>query len=181
MLTDLMELGRLESGAFELQIQPVLMSELVSRVVTRVNGEQHRTRVAHKVSYSVEPQELELRADSRRLEQVLTDLLTNAFRYSPDGGQIRVLARWEPQTGEVFVSVTDSGVGIPPEERAQIFEHSFRGARGRKLAAQGLGLGLYVGKRLIQAHGGEIGVEDGPNGRGSTFWFTLPINAGPSS
>src|SRR5687768_15670010 len=158
MVTDLVELGRLESGAFELERQPVVIKELISRVLMRVNGEHQVSRASHEVICSVEPEGLKVWADSRRLDQVLTNLLANAVRYSPDGKLVSVSARLEPQAGEVRVSVTDSGVGVPSDERAHIFERCFRGVQGRKLAAQGLGLGLYVSRRIVEAHGGAMGV-----------------------
>ncbi len=115
----------------------------------------------------------QIAADPDRLERILMNLLTNALKYS--ALETEVLLRAEKTDGEVTVSVTDYGMGIPPEDLPHIFERFYQPTAGRK--AGGLGLGLYISKMLVEAHGGRVGVES-ELGRGSTFWFTLPL-AGP--
>jgi two-component system sensor histidine kinase MtrB len=112
--------------------------------------------------------------DKARLEQVLHHLLTNAVRYSPDGGQIVLWLTAGART--VRLSVSDEGLGIPADTMPHIFERFYRGAPTAGLA-NGLGLGLFVSRRLVEAHGGRIKVVSKPL-RGSTFLISLPCDAG---
>jgi len=109
-------------------------------------------------------------ADEDRVVQVLVNLLTNASKYGPAGQTIQVSSR---RLGDfVRVQVQDQGPGIAPEARSHLFERFYRAKRGRK-EATGLGLGLALAKAIVEAHGGQIGVESEP-GHGAIFWFTLP-------
>ena len=123
------------------------------------------------------PSELpEVMADRRRVAQVLGNLLTNALRHTPSGGCVTLSAT---ASGErVKVTVADTGAGIPPEDLPYIFERFWRGEKSRSRAGGGAGLGLAIAKHLIQAHGGQIGVESpSEEGEGTTFYFTLPAVA----
>jgi len=116
------------------------------------------------------PSDLAVRADSTRFKQVLMNLLGNAIKFTPEGGDIRLLA--SRRNGEVRVEVRDSGPGIPAEEQQRIFEAFYRiGESAQK--AEGTGLGLAITQRLVQLHGGKLGIESQP-GSGSCFYFTLP-------
>jgi signal transduction histidine kinase len=122
---------------------------------------------------TVFPQSLpDLVGDSEQLERVVGNLLDNAISYTPAGGSIRLTAEQCKQ--DVCVSVTDSGPGVPVEYRDHIFERFARvpGSKGRR---RGFGLGLYLCRQVVQAHGGRIWVETGPGGIGSRFAFTLPV------
>jgi len=119
------------------------------------------------------PSELpEVMADRRRVAQVLGNLLTNALRHTPSGGCVTLSAA--ASEGMMRVTVADTGAGIPPEDLPYIFERFWRGEKSRSRAGGGAGLGLAIAKHLIQAHGGEIGVETDEMGEGTTFYFTLP-------
>jgi two-component system OmpR family sensor kinase/two-component system sensor histidine kinase BaeS len=126
------------------------------------------------------PTELpEVMADRRRIGQVLGNLLTNALRHTPAGGRVTLSA--VVSEGMIRVTVADTGLGIPPEDVPYIFERFWRGEKSRSRAGGGAGLGLAIAKHLVQAHGGEIGVESpstglkiGEVGEGTTFYFTLP-------
>jgi signal transduction histidine kinase len=119
-------------------------------------------------------------ADQRRIAQVLGNLLTNALRHTPSGGRVTLSAAVSERM--VRVTVADTGTGIPPEDLPYIFERFWRGEKSRSRAGGGAGLGLAIAKHLVQAHGGEIGVESpsveglraGGVGEGTTFYFTLP-------
>lgn|GEM_PF-4878455 len=187
MIGDLVESGRLESGMQAIEKEPSDLAGLVQNVIRRMNTEQRyaKKEPRHTIEASIAPDLPEVHLDKGRIDQVLTNLLANAIKYGPDGGEITVrveAARERTQVdgiqvpaNSVLVSVTDQGVGIPPEEREHIFERGFRGARGKSVSSQGLGLGLYICRLAVDAHGGRIGVKDGPAGVGSTFWLTLPI------
>ncbi len=111
-------------------------------------------------------------ADPIRVEQVLRNLLDNAAKYSPEGGAIEV--RGEFLAGRLTVSVRDQGPGIPPEDRERVFGRFQRGSTARRPGSTGVGLGLAICRRLVEAHGGRIWADSAPGG-GSAFFFTLPV------
>jgi signal transduction histidine kinase len=129
------------------------------------------------------PTELpEVMADRRRIAQVLGNLLTNALRHTPSGGRVTLSSVGSEKA--VRVTVTDTGAGIPPEDLPYTFERFWRGEKSRSRAGGGAGRGLAIAKHLVQAHGGEIGVESpstmlktGEVGEGTTFYFTLPLSS----
>jgi signal transduction histidine kinase len=149
----------------ELAREPTDLVELL-RVVA--SGVQSLTRV-HTIRLDMPPT-LEGVWDGARLDQVLQNLLTNAVKYSPEGGTIVV--RVESTAAGATVSVSDPGLGIPAEELTHVFERFYRAARTRRL--EGTGLGLYICKGIIAAHGGRLWVESDGAGLGSTFTFSLP-------
>jgi signal transduction histidine kinase len=109
--------------------------------------------------------------DTRRVQRVLANLVQNALRHTPSDGTIRIEAK--EAGGEVRVSVSDSGEGIPSEEIPHVFEQFFRGDRARSRDEGGSGLGLSIAQRIVAAHGGRIWADSEP-GKGATFTFTLP-------
>jgi signal transduction histidine kinase len=122
-------------------------------------------------------------ADPSRIEQVVTNFLSNALKYSPPGRPVTVRVRVESGATppRVRVAVRDRGPGLPPEERDHVWSRFYRaaGITERSGSAIGLGLGLYISRTIVERHGGAVGVEGAP-GEGSTFWFTLPL-AGPAA
>lgn len=116
-----------------------------------------------------------LQADRHRLLQVLANLVGNALKYSPTGSPVILSAWLEPET--LAIAVRDRGPGIPTEELPRIFERYHRGTDGHARAPEGVGLGLYVSREIVRAHGGELTVQSQP-GRGSTFVVALPIGDG---
>ena len=112
-------------------------------------------------------------ADRDKIERVVTNLVDNAVKYTPNGGQITLAARAEAE--HLLLSVTDTGPGIPEEQRQRIFER-FAQVKGDTRARRGFGLGLAYCRLAVEAHGGRIWVEPGPGGVGSRFAFTLPIS-----
>jgi signal transduction histidine kinase len=118
-------------------------------------------------------------ADWRRITQVLSNLLTNALRHTPEGGCVTMSGQLcttadEGDEGMIVVTVADTGTGIPPEDLPYIFERFWRGERSRSRAGGGTGLGLAIARQLVEMHGGTVRVESTP-GRGSRFQFTLPV------
>ena len=114
-----------------------------------------------------------IRADERKLKQVLLNLLSNAIKFTPEGGRIEVRAA--PVDGSVEVSVTDTGVGIAPEDQQAVFEE-FRQVGPAAKRVEGTGLGLALSRKFVELHGGRISVRS-EVGRGSTFTFTLPVRS----
>lgn len=163
MILDLVDAARMESHQLKLDLAPLDVSSFAMELKTRLVGTLDTNRIW--VETPKEPTIVQV--DPNRLERILTNLLSNALKYSQD----RVLLRVERADGELQVSVIDWGQGIVPEDLPHIFERFHRPRKGRK--AGGLGLGLHITRILVEAHGGRIWAESKP-GRGSTFSFTLP-------
>jgi len=168
MVEELLELSRIESGRVPLRLAPALPVHLIERAVERlaVQAERAGLSVAIDCPADLPP----VLADAPRLEQVLVNLLHNAIKFTPGGGQIHLAA--EARAGQVCFSVRDNGAGIPAEALPRIFERFYKADRAR--ASRGTGLGLAIARHLVEAHGGKIWVES-QEGRGSTFYFDIPL------
>jgi two-component system sensor histidine kinase/response regulator len=153
-----------------LVVQPFSLSELAESVVANLNPDRLLIEAGVKIHCDFAPDTPLIRADRERLTQVLENLLSNAIKFSPDGGQI-TLRIWS-EKAFVYMSVSDTGIGIPPDKLARIFERFYQvdGSTTRRFG--GAGLGLTLCKQIIEAHGGQIYVES-EVGKGTTFWFTL--------
>jgi len=170
LISDLLDMSALDSG--RMQIQPEMI-DIVAVVSDAVEEAQPAAQAKdHRLSAHM-PDRLPVLADRKRILQVLANLVNNALKYTPPGGNIEVsVERRDPW---VEVRVRDDGIGIPPEEQAQLFEKFFRTTTGRRTTG-GTGLGLAIARSLIDLHGGNIWVES--NGQsGSTFVFTLPTRS----
>jgi len=129
-------------------------------------------RRGSRLERTIDEQQGSIRADERKVKQVLLNLLSNALKFTPEGG--RICVRAELRDGMAEVSVSDTGVGIAPEDQAAVFEE-FRQVGAAEKKAEGTGLGLAISRRFIELHGGRIWVESRV-GTGSTFAFTLPLH-----
>jgi signal transduction histidine kinase len=165
MIRDLVDAVRLDAGRLQMAPEPLDLRRWAPERLQLAAGVLDVSRVAFDVAPDVPP----VLADPHRLERVLTNLVGNALKYSPAGSPVRVVAA--RRAGMVEVKVVDRGVGIAPEDLPKMFQRFFRGRLTAK--SEGLGLGLYIVRRLVEAHGGRIRVESRP-GEGSTFTFTLP-------
>ncbi len=171
MVQELLDLARVESGQAPLHIAPVSVEALVTQAVERMRLQALRAGLRLDV---VLPQGLpNVLADEERIHQVLMNLLHNAIKFTPSGGQVEVSARAEGE--EVILSVRDTGVGISPRDLPRIFERFYRADRAR--SGGGTGLGLAIAKHIVQSHGGRIWAES-VEGQGSVFSFSLPIFKG---
>ena len=170
LINDILDLAKVEAGRMDLELSNFSLGATLESSLSIL-----RERAAgHRISLSIErPTDLDMiTADERKVKQVLLNLLTNAVKFTPDGGSVRVTVSAEE--GALRVSVRDSGIGIAPEEHERIFEE-FKQARGPGQSRQeGTGLGLALAKRFVELHGGRIWVESQP-GHGSVFAFTLPM------
>lgn len=169
----LLDVSRLQLGRLEIVRQP---TDLVA-LAHEVQESLQTTTTRHRIIVDAEPAEIIGNWDADRLRQVLSNLVGNAIKYAP-GGLVTILLRREDAQADAFV--TDQGPGIPPEQLPHIFERLRQAGRTARERAGGLGLGLYLSRGIIEAHGGRIGVATEP-GRGSTFWFTLPLRQGEVS
>jgi PAS domain S-box-containing protein/excisionase family DNA binding protein len=169
LLGHLLDISRINAGKLILDVQQVDLVAMVEEVVKNA-----RTRNStHQITLTAPPA-LDVEADSLRLEQVLTNLLDNAMKYSAEGSPIEIDVS-QAGEGTLEIAVRDHGVGIPSEKRARIFERFYQ-AHGSGFQS-GLGLGLYVSGEIVELHGGEIRAEFPPDG-GSRFVVRLPIQSG---
>ena len=169
MLRTLTDISEAETGVMRLQRSTVRVPELVADILELYGYAAGDKRIRLESDL---PAELAIEADADRLRQVLANLLDNAVKYTPEGGRVTVNARREGE--QVVITVSDTGVGIPPEELPQVWERLFRGDRSR--STPGLGLGLSLVRAIVQAHGGSVTAESRP-GEGARFSLHLPASA----
>ena len=167
LINDVLDLAKVEAGRLELAKYPIDLAHAVSESVAGLRPLADRKR--QRISVSVEPHLVEV--DPGRLRQILYNLLSNAIKYTPDGGSIEVTGVRDG--ADVRIAVSDTGIGISPDDQEHVFEE-FRQVGDRAGHVAGTGLGLALTRRLVEAHGGRIGVES-EVGRGSVFTVVLPI------
>jgi two-component system, OmpR family, phosphate regulon sensor histidine kinase PhoR len=167
LVEELLELSRIESGAAPLHFAQIDASALVTDSVRRFAQQAERSGISLRAD--VQPQPLTIIGDAERLERALGNLIANALKFTPEKGRITVAAT--PVDGDIAISVTDTGIGIEPEQQARVFERFYKADRGR--GDGGTGLGLAIVKHIVLAHEGTVAVESRP-GRGSTFTMRLP-------
>ena len=171
LVQDLLDVSRIEAGRLKLDIGRVEMAEVIEDAVRGVRRQVEAK--GQELDIAVPRTLPSVLADRNRLVQVLVNLLSNAYKYTPEGGQIRVIA--EAEDGEfVRCSVADTGIGMTPEEQERLFTKYFRSNNPAVRNVPGTGLGLVITKSLVELQGGNIWVESEP-GRGSTFTFTVPV------
>jgi PAS domain S-box-containing protein len=179
LVNDFLDLARLEGAGVKLDLSRVPLSELVSTVVDDLAP----LAEAGQLQLLFEPprQEISAVADRRRLAQALTNLLSNALKFTPPGGRVEVIV--QRRGARIEIGVSDTGPGIPPQELSHIFDRFTRGENINDKVA-GTGLGLMIVRQVVEAHGGSVWV-DSRVGEGSTFWFSLdteaPVTARPDA
>jgi len=170
LVDDLLDLSLLESKRVTLDLKPVDLGDLVAHTVDKLRP---LAQTSHLTLVQSAPSGLVVFADANRLEQVLTNLVDNALKYTPAGGRIEVQAA--AVNGEVEVAVFDTGNGIRPEDLPHVFERFYRADRSRTRGSGGTGLGLAIAKHIVEAHGGRISVSSRVD-EGTTFKFSIPRN-----
>jgi signal transduction histidine kinase len=169
LIGGLLEAGRTESLRPQLRRRRVNLVELLVRVV----AEQQRVSEHHVLRLEAPGRSLHAEVDGDLIEQALLNLIGNAIKYSPDGGEVLVqLVR--AGAGRAAISVTDNGIGIAPEEQALVFERFYRSQNSAARAAGGMGLGLYLCRRIAAEHNGDLTLWSAPH-QGSTFTLALPL------
>jgi signal transduction histidine kinase len=166
MISDLVDGALQAAGNLRLDLQPIELQGYVAELMARMQGSLETDRVELTLS---ERPPLLVRADPGRLERILVNLLSNALKYSPGEARVRVDA--EARGGWIYVTISDRGPGIAPEDMTHLFERYYRGRAARDQA--GLGVGLHSTRLLVEAHGGRITVENSPDG-GASFTVVLP-------
>ena len=178
LVSELLELSRIESGLAPMVIEPVQAEQLVREVMARMLPQAQRHRVVLRTE--IQDGNVLVAADSKQIARTLVNLVHNAIKFTPSGGVVTIgtLSQTGGQTQRFFVR--DSGVGIREEELSRIFERFYKADRARSKTdyigpgGSGSGLGLAIARHVVEAHGGRITVESTP-GQGSTFTFTLPV------
>ncbi|MCS7220480.1 MAG: ATP-binding protein [Anaerolineae bacterium] len=174
LIDNLLDASRIQAGVLKLEMGDVNLPQLVRRAVERFSTQtdRHQFEIDFPEDFPI------VLGDDERLRQVLDNLISNAIKYSPDGGVIRI-GGWADED-QVTVYVADQGIGIPPEEHSRLFNRFYRVDSSLRRKTQGAGLGLFLCKSLVEAHGGHIWFRSEP-GKGSTFFFSLPIAKGEAA
>jgi signal transduction histidine kinase len=172
LINDILDLSKIEAGRMELELTEFDLPTAIENALTLVRERAGRRSIA--LQTHIDNRVGQIQADERKVRQVVLNLLSNAIKFTPEGGRIEVQA--VPRDGLIAVSVSDTGVGIAPEDQEKVFEE-FRqvGTAAKKI--EGTGLGLTLCRKFVELHGGKIWVKS-EVGVGSTFTFTLPIHRG---
>ncbi|MDW8102870.1 MAG: response regulator [Anaerolineae bacterium] len=168
LLKDLLDFRQLEKKAVSLQVESVFLPELVGKVLESYEPLANDKKL--EIAIDIPPEVHRVQADPAKLEVVLSNLISNAIKFTPPGGKITIGARLGDRP---YMFVKDTGIGIPPEEKEKIFLSFYQIGEPLNRGQKGFGLGLYITKELVNMWGGRIWVES-EVGKGSTFWFTLP-------
>ena len=169
LINDILDLSKIEAGRLELRTEPFDLGAVVEESLTSFRA------LARAKSISIETDLLPnvaLEADRLRFKQIVVNLLSNAVKFTPEGGRVRIAARL--QDSSVIVSIADTGIGIPKEAHAAVFDEFYQIGETTKGVREGTGLGLAITKRLVEQHGGRIELESEP-GKGSCFTFSVPL------
>jgi signal transduction histidine kinase/CheY-like chemotaxis protein len=173
LVNDFLDLQRIESGREVFHFSETDLVPLVNNVIATQELEED---VPHKIRSELIPSAV-VYGDANRIQQVIVNLLTNAIKYSPGGGEISLTMR--QSESEVIISIRDEGVGIPTEELGQLFERFYRGNVAQQQRIRGTGLGLALCREIVRGHGGRIWAESEGANRGATFSFALPLPKQP--
>ncbi len=174
LINGLLDLSRIESGKFAVQIGPVPVAGLVNEALSLMQPLAQRSGIALPAALEA-PADLHLLADHTRLMQVLLNLLSNAIKYNRDQGSVSV--EWLAEEGEVTIGVRDTGLGLTREQSMRLFE-PFQRLHAQAATIEGTGIGLALSRRLVEAMGGQIGVDSEP-GMGCLFWVRMPQAEAP--
>ncbi len=175
LINELLDLQRIAAGRMQIKPEAVDVAALFDEAAGTVTAQAQKHR--HTLVVTPPPKGLRVQADPGRVRQVLLNLLSNAIKFTPDGGRVTVAARavngGDGEGSYIRVAVTDTGIGIAAEDQPKLFQEFSQLDASAARKYEGTGLGLALSRRLIELHGGTIGVES-QLGKGSTFWFTLP-------
>ncbi len=170
LINDLLDLARLQDPDLRLEREPVALHEVLDEVIDAMAAQAREKRI--DVACDVESQLPCLQVNPRHAKQLWNNLISNAIKYTPEGGNVRISL--QEQDGFLVGAVEDTGIGIPADELPLVFEEFYRAKAAKAYTQMGTGLGLSIVKRILEAYGGTIEVESVPD-QGSTFRFRLPI------
>jgi signal transduction histidine kinase len=176
LINDILDLSKIEAGRMDLELAAFDLPTALDAALTLVRERAGRRGI--QLGLELDPRVGPVVADERKVRQIVLNLLSNAVKFTPEGGRVVLAAA--PAAGAVEVSVTDTGIGIAPEDQAAVFEEFRQVGAGGMSRPEGTGLGLALARRFVELHGGSIRLRSEP-GKGSTFTFTLPERAWPAS
>ncbi|MDP7346506.1 MAG: ATP-binding protein, partial [Anaerolineales bacterium] len=168
LIDNLLDASRLQAGGLQLNLSTVRLDKLAAGLVRKFQNQtdKHELNVRFPADFPA------IEADEERLRQALSNLISNAIKYSPEGGPVTISGRVAQR--EAVVTVADLGAGLPTGELERVFDRFHRAATSATESAQGAGLGLYLARAVIEAHDGRIWVHSDP-GQGAAFHFSLPL------
>lgn len=169
LIENLLDASRLQAGVLSMNLADIALGPLIERIAQKFQTQTSQ----HKIIVDLPPNFPVIMADENRISQLLSNLISNAIKYSPEGGEIRISGQVRPE--QVIVCVSDEGSGIPPEDIPFVFDRFYR-AENAKRTTKGAGLGLYLARAVVEAHGGHIWV-DPKAGKGTRICFSLPKEA----
>jgi len=179
LINDILDLSKIEAGKMELELSMVNASDLLNNSLTMIKEKAMKHNITLIPDIGQEVENLEIMADERKLKQVVFNLLSNAAKFTPDGGSIRLEAKIahgsQPNVDFLEISVEDTGIGLIPEYQDKIFEPFYQVSSSKQDKTPGTGLGLPISKDLVELHGGTIWVESEGEGKGSRFSFKIPV------
>jgi signal transduction histidine kinase len=170
LINDILDLSKIEAGRMELDLAEFNLPGAIDNTLTLVRERAHRRGI--KLERKIDAQVDKIHGDERKVKQVLLNLLSNALKFTPDGGRVDVKARRDADN--IVVTVHDTGIGIAAEDQGAVFEEFRQVGRHYTNKQEGTGLGLALTRKFVELHGGRIWLESEP-GKGSTFTFTIPI------
>ncbi len=169
IIADLLDISKIQAGKLDLYFSKTSLKDILKESIELIDFSDHTIQVDNPA------EDIAIVVDHQKITQVLINLLTNAVKYSMPGTTISVTAMLLGD--QIQISVSDQGIGIPPEHRQKIFDQFYRISSADKIKAKGMGLGLYISKEIMEAHSGKIRVES-EEGKGSTFYIQFPVNRG---
>ena len=172
LINDILDLAQVGSGTIKLSMQTVIVRDVCHASVQFIKEQAHKKRV--KVTTSFDHQVTFIRADERRLKQILVNLLNNAVKFTPEGGAVGLEVTGSSENNTVYFSVWDTGVGIPAEEQSRLFKPFVQLDAGLDRLYEGTGLGLSLVAQMIKLHGGDVHLESAGPGQGARFTVSLP-------
>jgi PAS domain S-box-containing protein len=173
LINDILDLSKIEAGKMDLELSSVKIKDLLQHSLIMVKEKALTHNVSLEMNIAEDIESLEIMADERQLKQVMFNLLSNATKFTPDGGVIKVEAGKVKK--DLVVSVSDNGIGITAEEQKRIFEVFYQASSGLKDKTPGTGLGLSITRGIVEKHGGRIWFESEGRNKGSRFTFAIPI------
>ena len=173
LIGDILKTAELESDTIELQKSEEDLAFLIRFCVNEIKGLSRLRN--HKIKLDLQ-ENLIIQIEKKQIHQVISNLLNNAVKYTPPGGLIEI--KTEIKENSIYVSIKDNGIGFTDEEKARLFTQFGkieRYGQGMDIISEGSGFGLYISKKIVELHGGEIWVESEGRNKGSTFYFSLPL------
>jgi len=173
LINDILDLSKVESGNEELEVNTIELEKVLRDSMTMLKQKAHKHNIDMNLNIHENAQGLEFKADKRKIKQILFNLLSNAVKFTPDNGRVDLDAK--KKDAKLLISVEDNGIGISKEKQEEIFDKFQQSSSGHSRKYKGTGLGLALTQKLVKLHGGKIWVESEGKGKGSRFYFTIPL------